>query len=76
MILGALVLKGKDDVSSHLGVGPVANNARIFGRDMNTILYCKRSIKAQSSSKHLSQRMATELSQILLIFPRTILWSL
>jgi hypothetical protein len=41
MILGALVLKGKDDVSSHLGFGPAANNARISGRDTKYMIIVK-----------------------------------
>ena len=43
MILGALVQKliFKDDAGGHLGFGPLAKNAGIFGRDLGAKFFIK-----------------------------------
>ena len=53
MILGALVqnLIFQDGAASHLGFGPLAKNAGIFGRDMGANFFYKRSIEVKSIVK-------------------------
>ena len=66
MILGALVQKliSKDYASGHLGFHPLAKNAGIFGRDVRAYFFIKDLSWSNQSSKHVSQRMVTELGYL------------
>ena len=63
MNLGAPVQKliFHDGGGGHLGFDPLQKNAEIFGRDRGAKYFMKGPRKSNQLSKHLSQRMVTEL---------------